>query len=254
MRKKRSRKETKVEVQAVIGANIPDQIAGKWFPYGSVKKGTRWFYWSLLILPVVMFVVVMIATVARDSRKVEGLDFPDNYRLVTVKTDGDSRGLYSVGGSEVGEFEWEKPHVMIYDGCIGLYGPNDQYLKPTEVIDERECKLLETEWVKGDKGWSFEVVDDDGVMETADEKMLEMKDALAKAIVDVEQDYVRGAYVYDEGERGVYVWVQRAFVVGEETFEWQDFRVYQWNEKFETLNYIGSMKNRALLYIERFDV
>jgi len=55
--------QTKTEVVEVIGVNISDQIAGQWYPSGSVKKGTRWFYIVQLIfaLLVVAFGVVAAA-------------------------------------------------------------------------------------------------------------------------------------------------------------------------------------------------
>lgn len=250
--------EEMVETMSVTGESAADREAMRWrFPWvGKVTKGDRWLSRILLAGIVVFFGALIFMVMRQETKKVEGVGFPESYRLVTVKTGEDAGLLHSVGGSEVVEFEWEKPRVMVYSGCIGLYGPGDQYLKSTEVIDGRKCKLLETEWVAEDGGgWSFEVVevgDADEVVQTGDEKMLGLKDALARAIVDVEQDFVRGAYVYDMGEGGLYVWVARALVVGEETFEWRDSRVYQWDERFGSLNYIGSMKDRVLLYIENW--
>ena len=141
---------------------------------------------------------------------------------------------------------------MVYDGCIGLYG-EDTYLKPTEVIDERECKLLEMEWrVGNDDVLMLEAMIDkfDESVETTDERMLALKDKLAKKIVEKEQDYARGAYVYDEGDRGIYVWVQRAFVQGEDDMEWRSHRVYKWDEGLDSLIYMGSMRDMMLLYME----
>jgi len=37
------------ETVRVVGASIPDQITGKWFPDGPAKEGTRWIYVALLI-------------------------------------------------------------------------------------------------------------------------------------------------------------------------------------------------------------
>jgi len=41
--------KTRTETVQAIGVSIPDQIAGKWFPDGPAKKGTRWLYVVLLI-------------------------------------------------------------------------------------------------------------------------------------------------------------------------------------------------------------
>ena len=55
--KGRTKEATTVQV---LGASVPDQIQGKWFPEGRVKKGTRWFYVLLLgfvLLGVVAYII-----------------------------------------------------------------------------------------------------------------------------------------------------------------------------------------------------
>jgi len=61
---KKSAEQTKTEVVEIVGANIPNQIAGHWYPDSSVKKGTRWFYvvqliFALMWVILVIFVVIM---------------------------------------------------------------------------------------------------------------------------------------------------------------------------------------------------
>jgi hypothetical protein len=56
------KKKTNSQTIAVVGASVPNQIAGQWFPHGPIKKGTRWFYITLLIIIAAQIISYIIFT------------------------------------------------------------------------------------------------------------------------------------------------------------------------------------------------
>ena len=231
-----------------------------------MKKGDRkkWIGVVVLVFVVVGVALIVVGHTVLMGRRVDGLEFEGNYRLVVADTSKQKRGqlhlTYDVreGGREVKEFDWEPMNVMVYDGCIGAYGVENTYARPTEMIKEKECKLLAHEWEEMEDG-SLEYTvkeSNEGPFETTDERFLSLRDELAAKIVEKEGDYVRWAYVFDAGGDEVYVWTMRADVDMEEEkwLRWLSHYIYEWDDDSRELIYVGKVrKDMYLVHVEKWD-
>ena len=86
-----SGRKIKTETIQVIDTNIPNQIRGKWFPDGKVKKGTRWFYIILLtvsLLAVASMITFAVAVILGGNDIRQQQQYPYDYPYDECPTSG----------------------------------------------------------------------------------------------------------------------------------------------------------------------